>query len=120
MEHRGLHPRPSLRDTADSAPLRSELAQDPDFAELLELFIHDLPDRIAAIQIAARRHDLAHLTQLARQFRTAARGYGFPAMTGPAARIETLARDACDIQLVDDAVDELLTLMRRATRASRE
>ncbi len=120
MQDLQLHPGPSRLDVADAAPLRSELSRDPDLAELLDLFVHDLPDRIADFQAAARQEDLAHLARLARQVRAAARGYGFPAMTEPAARIESLARDPALSTHIGEAIDELLSLMRRASRVTRE
>ncbi|MBT6497087.1 MAG: response regulator, partial [Planctomycetaceae bacterium] len=66
------------------AALVSELADDEDMLELVEMFVGELPERIAAIERSIDEQDLETLGVLAHQLKGAAGGYGFPTMTDAA------------------------------------
>ena len=62
-------------------PLVSELANDPDLADLVTAFVAELPVRITAIQKALTDSEHEQLRVLAHQLKGAAGGYGFPSIT---------------------------------------
>lgn len=104
-------------------PLKSEFAGDPDMVELLEMFLTELPQRIAAIDDAARAGRLSDLQRLAHQLKGASAGYGFPSIGEAAAKVEAglkLPQPSPELTLaaVERSITELLTLCRRANVAA--
>ena len=83
----------STVSSVESTPdvLVSELADD-DMHELVEMFIGELPDRIAAIEKAVDEGDVAAIGTLAHQLKGAAGGYGFPTITDVAKSLESSAK----------------------------
>lgn len=71
-----------------STPLRSIYADDPEMAELVQLFVEEMPERTARLRHAVDAEDLASLTRLAHQLKGAAAGYGFPVIGERAGTIE--------------------------------
>ncbi len=97
-------------------PLRSVYAGDADMAELIELFVGEMPDRIAMLNDALADNDLEMLAGFAHQIKGAGGGYGFPDITAASRRVEDLARDeSSDVDAVRRSVDELVDLCRRAS-----
>jgi len=70
------------------ARILSEFAADPDMAELVELFVTELPTRVAALNAAWSGKRLTDLTRLAHQLKGASAGYGFPAIGNAAGTLE--------------------------------
>ena len=99
-------------------PLLSAFADDPDMIELVELFVRELPDRIAAIHRALESRDLQALATLAHQLKGAAGGYGYGTITASAQMVEDLTKAETEAEeqaaSVHDAVDHLVKLMNRA------
>jgi HPt (histidine-containing phosphotransfer) domain-containing protein len=106
-------------DPTQAGPtLRSEFADDPEMADLVELFTDELPKRITALHEAVARADHAALQRLAHQLKGAAPGYGYPTIGQAAARVENPLRDAADpaaaLESVKPLVDHLVTVCRSA------
>lgn len=122
---------PSLASRADhpwDGPVVSTLADDPDFAELLEQFVQEMPARAQAIEDAWRTRDGRTLRRLAHQLRGSAGGHGFAGLGQVAGEVEdALASDGTpgsDVLTERDAarVGELvasLTHLCRRIRARR-
>jgi len=70
------------------APLRSELEDDPDLAELLREFRGRLEDRAVDLEKAHERGDVERLRFVAHQLRGAGGSYGFPQITEAAEALE--------------------------------
>ena len=66
-------------------PLLSDFASDPDMLELVEMFVAEMPQRVAAIEKAVSDSDTASIASLAHQLKGAAGGYGFGCITDAAA-----------------------------------
>ncbi len=81
---------------AEPTLLLSELADEPDMAELLEQFLADLPGRVDAIGVALDDNDRTRVAALVHQLKGAAGGYGFPTISDAARVLETSARRAND------------------------
>jgi len=88
-------------------------------AELVEMFVAELPDRITAIEKASRDHDLAKLGTLAHQLKGAAGGYGFSSITESAMHVEHGTKTHENAAALDSQVGELVALCRRTTAYAR-
>jgi len=96
--------------------LRSQFADDPEMAELVELFLSELPNRASAIRAAARESDAGGVRMLAHRLKGSASGYGFPTIGEAAARLENIANDPTRaISLTTEEVRDLIALCERAT-----
>lgn len=99
----------------DAQPLVSDFADDPDMAQLVDLFVSQLPQRVAAVRHALEEGDEQLLKALAHQLRGSAGGYGFQPITHAAATVENDVKEHVDLDELKASVDELVTLCRRAT-----
>ncbi len=97
-----------------SEVLISELAGDPDLAELIALFVRELPERAKAIQQAVEEVELESSLKLAHQLKGAAGSYGFPAITKAAAAFEQSTRNGCPLEQLAAEAEKLVALCRRA------
>lgn len=109
---------------SDSAagPILSEFASDPDMAELVDIFVGELPERIRAIESARSDRNYDIIARLAHQLKGAAPGYGFSGVGEAAASIEHRLRSAGGLNdstklAVDADVDRLLNMCRRVRAA---
>jgi PAS domain S-box-containing protein len=105
---------------ADGVPtvILSELADDPDLAELVRTFTGNLAARMEQVSAAARDGDLAMLGRLAHQIKGTGTSYGFPALTRAARAVEAHATDATDPDALAHAVTLLLTTARAIRRGA--
>lgn len=105
-------------------PVVSELAGDPDMAELVELFVAEMPARLSALENAWATGKADAVSRLAHQLRGAAAGYGFPVIGRSAERLELdlkqLASAAPDPDLarVKAQFEELIDLCARVRPAA--
>ncbi len=81
------HPHADRRE-----PFYSTLADDPDMAELIAMFVDELPQRVAAADELASRSDWESLRRLAHQLKGAAGSYGFPMLTDTSSALERACR----------------------------
>lgn len=93
-------------------PLYSSLAADPDMAELLEMFVADMPLHIAAIEAALKSGDREGLQRLAHRLKGSAPGYGFSTIGASAGALE-IAISYSDQDTIAKRVDRLLFHCRR-------
>ncbi len=97
-------------------PLVSTL-DDPGFAELVRIFVDELPVKIQTLENYLRVEDFRQLANLVHQLKGSAGGYGFRPITESAARLEKTAKEASDLKMLDAQMKELVDLCRRATPA---
>ncbi|MBW8884190.1 MAG: Hpt domain-containing protein [Planctomycetia bacterium] len=91
----------------------STLTSDPDMAELLAMFVSELPERLVDIRQAAQGHNWQEVRRLAHQLRGAGGSYGFPLLTTAAGQVETIARDKVNIGELRAALDQLTAVSQR-------
>jgi HPt (histidine-containing phosphotransfer) domain-containing protein len=121
----------SSLDPRESAVLDPQLLEnlralqdpdDPDLArELIDLFLRDSATRVAAIQAAAARHELAVIAELAHQIKGSAGVLAATRLRETASDLEHIAREeAPDLETltrlcqdVGDAFDEVRTALAR-------
>ena len=103
-------PSPSL---VHAEPIYSTLASDPDLADLVEMFVDEIPSRVAALLESYESGNREQLGTLAHQLKGAAGSYGFDALTPAAARLETAVRHDESEEAVRQAIDTLVALTQR-------
>jgi len=103
-------PLPAARGSV-SGVIVSELADDPDMTDLVDLFVASLPSRVQSLEDAMDANDRETIRRLAHQLKGSAGGYGFPIITSAAGRLEQEAREGSTIA---QALAELCALCRRA------
>jgi HPt (histidine-containing phosphotransfer) domain-containing protein len=96
----------------DRGPIRSDLAGDPDYHELLQLFAEEIPRKRQAVRELRREGRLADLAVFAHQLKGAAGGYGFGGLSEAAAVLEVACRSN-DLDRMDVAVDAIVDYLDR-------
>ena len=91
----------------------SPLAADPDYGELVDLFVQEIPERINALDAQAKSRDWNQLAKTAHKLKGAAGCYGFGEITPCAARLETLAKEAQQEQQILSTLAELRRICHR-------
>lgn len=96
--------------------LVSELASDPELAELAYAFASLLPDRVTAIEDVMRAGDVEAAARLLHQLKGAAGSYGFPIVSELARRVEaSMATDAAECQRLLQRMHAYANAARRST-----
>jgi HPt (histidine-containing phosphotransfer) domain-containing protein len=70
--------------------LRSRFADDPDMGQIVHMFVQEMPQRVEQLSGAWARHDLSTLRRLTHQLKGSGGGYGFPAISESAGKVEEL------------------------------
>jgi len=97
--------------TQDLPPLcYSTLAEDPDLAEIVEMFVQEMPDRVANLLRRFDARELNELERAAHQIKGAAGSYGFHQLTPSAARLEALVKQRRPEEEIKAALNELVAL----------
>lgn len=97
---------------AENQPvIRSRFADDPEMCELVELFVEDIPAKIARLQTAMEQEDLEAVRTFAHQLKGAAGGYGFESLTPVAQRLEGTAAAATEISAARPHADEVVAYL---------
>lgn len=78
--------------TADSSPIYSDMADDEDFLDLIEMFVEAIPERVESMTAAYEKQDWATLKDLSHQLKGAGGGYGFGILSTVAAELETACK----------------------------
>ena len=107
-----------MSDQSQLKPLLSKFADDPDMADLVEMFIDDLPKRINELATSFEQQQFDDLRRIAHQIKGAGGGYGYPELTEAATVLEDSLKQNDELDAIHDAFDELLTLCKRATLAA--
>lgn len=99
-------------NTVLNGPVYSTFADDPDYAELLEMFLETVPEKRQAVEGAFRSGDFDGVRTLAHQLKGAGGGYGFNGLTDVAAELEAACK-ANDADRIGPALDRLLEYLDR-------
>ncbi|MEM9084023.1 MAG: Hpt domain-containing protein [Planctomycetota bacterium] len=95
-------------------PIRSAFADDPDMAELVEMFVSEIPNRIGELEQHYETSDVKQIRVIAHQLKGAGGGYGFDELSDVAARLERqIDASPDDIDAIRAEFDDLVTLCRR-------
>lgn len=106
-------PTSSSTSSTSTSQLRSVLADDPDLAEILPIFVAELPQQVGRLRRLLEQRDVQELRRLIHQIKGCGGGYGFQPITelAGAAERQILADEA--IEQVAGQVEALVQLMRR-------
>ncbi len=102
-----------MSETQQNPVLYSSLAADPDFGELVGMYVDEMADRIATLEKAFDSRDMEKLGRTAHQIKGAAGGYGFETLTPLAAAVEFTVRDS-------EPEEKILQTLRALIRACRQ
>lgn len=102
----------------DNEYLYSSLGTDPDLADLVDLFVQEMPERISNLLETLESGDWNALRRAAHQLKGAAGSYGFGQITPGAARVEEAVRQAEPEEAIRDTVAGLVDLCNRARAGS--
>ncbi len=100
--------------------LVSEFASDPEMRELVEIFVSELPDRVARLTSTWEQTELEEVKRLAHQLKGASAGYGFPTIGAAAGKLEDALRSTSggasqnNLKNLQRDLDELIDLCNRA------
>lgn len=100
-------------DATPSQPILSDYRHDTDLAELVELFVSEMPERLETLLAAFDQGDLERVRVESHRLRGAGSGYGFPILTEAAAKVEDGIRDEFDATNLQAAFDDLVSLCQR-------
>jgi HPt (histidine-containing phosphotransfer) domain-containing protein len=85
--------------------------------QIVHEFVRNLPERSSAILRACQGSDVEAVRRLAHQLSGSAGGYGFPGITDAARAVEHAIRDGLGPEVLQERVDLLASLCRRARAA---
>ena len=98
---------------AENSAIYSSLGGDPDLGELVEMFVEEVPDRIATLNEAFSSKDLEGLQRTAHQMKGAGQSYGFDILTPLAAALEYAVRDNEPEEAILKTLDALIDACQR-------
>lgn len=105
-----------MSDREELNPIYSRFAEDDDMAELVDMFVNELPTRVDAVRRALREREWGRLRTIAHQLKGAAPGYGFEAIGSAAHEVEIQTDVKMGTRELHEAVEQLIMLCRRAAR----
>lgn len=109
------HRAPSVTQTPDTTRLLySSLGGDPDLGEIVELFVEEMPDRVATLLDQLEAADWEGLHRAAHQLKGAAGSYGYAPISDYAAVLEKAVGEGEPEEQIREAVDALADICRRA------
>lgn len=98
--------------THSSQALYSTLAEDPDLAEIVEMFVDEMPERIETMLDCLQSEDWEGLRRASHQLKGAAGSYGFSTITPCAGKLEAAVKQTQPETEIRRAVDELVAMCR--------
>lgn len=113
----------STPSRSSSTPIVSEFAGNRDMAELVELFVGEMPGRVEALRAASGTESFDTLKRIAHQLKGSAGGYGFPTIGEAAGKLEgavlalTPSAPQTQLESLRKQVDQLADLCARARPA---
>lgn len=91
----------------------STFGADPDLGELVEMYVDDMPDRIAAMEQSFSSGDLETLQRTAHQMKGAGESYGFAQLTLLAAAVEYSVEGGGPEESIQQKLHELVDVCKR-------
>ena len=78
---------------AGSAYMNEEIASDPEFQQLVQMFVESLPGQVGAIAVAVARQDWGDVALLSHNLKGVGGNYGYPEISDIAQRINSQTRN---------------------------
>jgi HPt (histidine-containing phosphotransfer) domain-containing protein len=96
----------------------SRLAADPDLGEIVDMFVAEMPGRVATLLVQLNAADWDGLRRTAHQLTGAAGSYGFDGISPCAGKVEAALRNGEPEERIRTTVDELVDICNRARGGS--
>jgi histidine phosphotransfer protein HptB len=106
-----------LQEKNIEEPVYSRLANDPDLADIVEMFVDEMPERVENLLHCLDEKNWNELRQAAHQLKGAAGSYGFEPISPCASRVESAIRNNEPEERIREAVMELVELCGRVQYA---
>ena len=97
----------------EQTPVYSDFGGDPDLGELVEMYVSEIPDRIATLESAFASGDMESLRRAAHQMKGAGGSYGFNQITPPAAALEGSVKNDEPEEKIEQLLQDLVGLCKR-------
>jgi histidine phosphotransfer protein HptB len=91
----------------------SSLAGDPELGEIVDMFVEEMPGRVASLLDHLSRRDWDGLRRSAHQLKGAAGSYGFAEISPCAGKLEGFIREGEPEERIREAITELVDLCGR-------
>ncbi|MDA7980307.1 MAG: Hpt domain-containing protein [Pirellulales bacterium] len=103
--------------TQQANPIYSDFGGEEGMAELVELYVDEMPERIETLDRCGKRQDIKELARLAHQLKGAAGSYGFMQISEIAEQLDRaikICSGPSDLQRVEDLLARTIDACRRA------
>ncbi|MBN1396365.1 MAG: Hpt domain-containing protein [Pirellulales bacterium] len=102
-----------LQEKTHEECIYSRLGGDPDLADILELFVEEMPTRVEKLLRHLDDENWDELRRTAHQLKGAAGSYGFEPLSPAANKVERFIREHQPEQQIRNSVKELVELCGR-------
>lgn len=102
-----------MTTTDETMLIYSDFGADEDLAELVEMFVDEIPTRVQSMLDAADASNWEQLGRIAHQMKGAAGSYGFGEVTNVAARLEHACRTGDSPEVIQRGLQDLVTICLR-------
>jgi len=109
-----------MTDRQQPTAIFSDFGGDIDMGELVEMFVDEMPERIALLGETLASGDMESLKRTAHQMKGAVGSYGFDQLTPYAAAVESSVRDGQPEEQIRQAVGELIDLCQRCRAGNQD
>lgn len=106
-----------MTDAEPINPITSSIQDDDDMLEIIDLFIDELPNRVAIFANALEQQEWADVRTISHQLKGAAPGYGFEPIGTAAAIVEDLVLTSAAIADIEAASNTLVALCSRVAKS---
>ncbi|MFO0884982.1 MAG: Hpt domain-containing protein [Pirellulales bacterium] len=107
-----------MKTQCQTSQIYSSMAGDEDLAELVEVFVGEIPNRIATLKEAADKQDWKSVERFAHQLKGALGSYGFGTVMPFAQDLETIAHDGRPDAEIVAALKQLESMCERISSGS--
>jgi HPt (histidine-containing phosphotransfer) domain-containing protein len=104
-------------DTQKFEPLKSTYANDQAIADILPLFLNNMPKYVGDLDSHIEHRDWAGAARVCHDLKGTAGGYGYPDIVRATQRLESELKQGQDFELIMTYLNDVRTLCERA-RAS--
>jgi HPt (histidine-containing phosphotransfer) domain-containing protein len=98
----------------------SSLASDEDLAEIVEMFVDEMPGRVDMLRHQYEQSDWEELRRTSHQLKGSAGSYGFDQITPAAAKLESALRDGEPQDRIEPLLDAVIALCNLTTAGEPE
>jgi histidine phosphotransfer protein HptB len=99
--------------STESEYVYSRLGSDPNLADIVDMFVNEMPNRVELLLDSMSKGDWDAVRQAAHRLKGAAGSYGFDAISPVAGKLEAAVLNKQPEEDIGEAVADLIVLCRR-------